>query len=84
MYLAVAMVLQLRELKERYHGDAVAVMARVLELCSTQQLHAKLGVLLEVAEQLGAQSEEQLLQVGKQGFPYKPISLPYNLRTRLL
>lgn len=53
---------QVKHLLHQAGGDPVHVVAHVLSAGAGLGLHAKLGPLLEAAEQLGARSEAQLLQ----------------------
>eukprot|EP00983_Pelagomonas_calceolata_P097347 1158235-Pelagomonas_calceolata.AAC.3 len=56
------MHMQAKQLQQHSGGDAVHIMAHVFGLGPACKLHTKMGVVLEIAEQLGAGSPAQLQQ----------------------
>ena len=63
--IPVAHTTQAKQLQHHAGGDALHIMAHVFKTSVPNRcrLHTKMGDVLEIAEQLGAGLEEQLLQV---------------------
>lgn len=66
---------QAKQLLHQSGGDAVSILAHALDTAPAARLHARMGPLMEVAEQLGACSESQQSQVCAPGILFNNLRL---------